>query len=331
MLDKARTKPGRYCNRRYRLCILYIIPRSDRASTRREGTAMNTVHRPTILVAGADRRQLYAAQRLAEHARVFVYGTEGEPADNITKLSSLDMLTGSADLLVLPIMGAGRLAVQCAEGQTDAKRFTECLAPRALAAGGMLGNELIELYNSLGFDTADYFRREELLIKNAVPTAEGTLSVMLSQTDETIAGMTVLICGWGRVAKACARLLEAAGAKVTIAARAPAQLAEAQTMGFETVHIGTLAAHADRCRVLINTVPSLVVTAEVICRTMRNCLIIDLASKPGGTDFAACEHCGRRSIHALSLPGKYAPITAGEIIADTVWNIYCERSGSNVT
>lgn len=292
---------------------------------------MKTQSRPIILVVGADRRQSFAAARLSEHAEVYTYGTEGEAADTVNEISSFDKLPGSADLLVLPIMGAGRLSVPCAEGKVDAERFAGCLSPRALVTGGMLGSELAELYNSLGFDTADYFRREELQIKNAVPTAEGTLSVIFSQCEETVFGMPMLICGWGRVAKACARLLGAVGAKVTVAARSPAALADAQTMGFDTIHISALSAHADGFRVIINTVPALVLTAEVICRTSRNCLIIDLASKPGGTDFSACEHFGRRSVHALSLPGKYSPITAGEIIADTVWNIYCERSGSNVT
>lgn len=292
---------------------------------------MNDQRRPIILVAGADRRQLYAAARLSAHADVFAYGTEGIPADNVTVISSLDELSGSADLLLLPIMGAGRLSVPCTEGQVDAASFAKCLSPRALVAGGMLGGELTELYNALGFDTADYFRREELQIKNALPTAEGTLSIILSQTGETVAGMPIVICGWGRVAKACARLLGAAGAKVAVAARSKDQLAEAQTMGFEVLPLTELSARADGFHVLVNTIPALVITAEVICRTPRDCLIIDLASKPGGTDFAACEQLGRRSLHALSLPGKYAPITAGEIIADTVWNIYSERSGSNVT
>ena len=54
-------------------------------------------------------------------------------------------------------------------------------------------------------------------------------------------------------------------------------------------------------------------------------LIVDLASKPGGTDFAAAQRLGLRAIHALSLPAVCAPETAGEAVARTVLAILRER------
>ena len=53
-------------------------------------------------------------------------------------------------------------------------------------------------------------------------------------------------------------------------------------------------------------------------------LIIDLASKPGGVDFATAKDLGLKVIWSLGLPGKCAPITSGEIIKDTVINILDE-------
>ena len=54
-------------------------------------------------------------------------------------------------------------------------------------------------------------------------------------------------------------------------------------------------------------------------------LIVDLASKPGGTDFAAAACLGHHAIHALSLPAVCAPETAGEAVARTVQAILRER------
>ena len=56
-------------------------------------------------------------------------------------------------------------------------------------------------------------------------------------------------------------------------------------------------------------------------------MIIDLASYPGGVDFAYAEKCGIKAIHALSLPGKIAPKSAGEIIESTILNILKEDDG----
>ena len=59
-------------------------------------------------------------------------------------------------------------------------------------------------------------------------------------------------------------------------------------------------------------------------------LIIDLASKPGGVDFDTAAQLGIKVVWALGLPGKIAPITSGEIIADTISGIIQERSEADV-
>ena len=51
----------------------------------------------------------------------------------------------------------------------------------------------------------------------------------------------------------------------------------------------------------------------------------DLASKPGGVDFDTAGKLGLKVVWALSLPGKIAPVTSGEIIACTILNILKER------
>ena len=74
---------------------------------------------------------------------------------------------------------------------------------------------------------------------------------------------------------------------------------------------------------VVNTVPAQVLSAEVLARLRPESLIVDLASRPGGTDFEAARRLGHRAIHALSLPAACAPETAGEAVAQTV----CEMIG----
>ena len=56
----------------------------------------------------------------------------------------------------------------------------------------------------------------------------------------------------------------------------------------------------------------------------KECLIIDLASNPGGVDRVASKKLGIKTIWALSLPGKVAPLTSAEFIRDTIYNILKE-------
>ena len=68
-----------------------------------------------------------------------------------------------------------------------------------------------------------------------------------------------------------------------------------------------------------------VLTGPVLAALRPGSLIVDLASKPGGTDFAAAQRLGCKAIHALSLPAACAPDTAGEAVARTVLTILRER------
>ena len=270
----------------------------------------------TVLDTGQDRRMSYAAQRLAKTAKVYSCGLTGA-CPEVIPLSSPAELPRAADLLLLPMM-KGSSTVASDSGRLTMAELAQAAKPGAVAAGGLMSDALLEELSALGLRAVDYFRSEELQIKNALLTAEGALSVIASQSEEAIYGMPVLIVGWGRVAKACARLLSACGARVTVSARSSAALAEAGCFGCGTLPMPDIACRADSFRVMVNTVPAPVITAEIIRRTQRNCLIVDLASKPGGTDASACALHGVSFVHALSLPGKYAPKTAGEIIAETV-------------
>ena len=66
---------------------------------------------------------------------------------------------------------------------------------------------------------------------------------------------------------------------------------------------------------IFNTIPKLIIDADMLSKIGKRTLVIDLASVPGGVDFEAARKMGVKVIWALSLPGKVAPDTAGDIIA----------------
>jgi polyribonucleotide nucleotidyltransferase len=91
------------------------------------------------------------------------------------------------------------------------------------------------------------------------------------------------------------------------------------------VHISQLEDIACEADLVFNTVPAVILDEGILSKLSRDCLVIDLASKPGGVDFNTARDLGIKTIWALSLPGKVAPITAGEAIKDTILNILDER------
>ena len=171
--------------------------------------------------------------------------------------------------------------------------------------------------------------REELAVLNAVPTAEGALQIALEELSTTIFGQKVLIIGLGRIGKVLAMYLKALGADVTVAARSYSSLAWAQIYGSEPLRIAQMNEVIGKFGLIINTAPSTVIDRAALGRVSAEALIIDLASKPGGVDFEAARQLGRKTIWALSVPGKVAPVSAGEIIASTILNILEERGETN--
>jgi dipicolinate synthase subunit A len=87
-------------------------------------------------------------------------------------------------------------------------------------------------------------------------------------------------------------------------------------MGFEPFFMPDLARQAGDIDLLFNTIPNMIVTAQVIAGLPLRAVIIDLASKPGGTDFRFAEKRGIKAMLAPGLPGIVAPKTAGRIIAN---------------
>jgi dipicolinate synthase subunit A len=172
----------------------------------------------------------------------------------------------------------------------------------------------------------DYFEREELAVNNAVPTAQGVIKIAMENMKITLHGARCAVTGYGRTAKVLADMLAALGARVTVAARKCSDLAWARTGGLDAVNISELMKTAPELDLLVNTVPSLVLDCKTLSALRRDCLVIDIASAPYGTDFACARELGLNVIVPGSLPGKTAPKTAGEIIADAILNIIKEGS-----
>lgn len=270
-----------------------------------------------ILFFGGDARQLKAAGQLVKTGYTVAMTGFRDVPDNVKKvLPDAETISGS-DVIVLPVSGLSEA------GEADAPLSHTPLFFTADHANALSANSLI----LTGIETAGtkkwlprppvaLFEREDVAILNAIPTAEATLMIAIQQLKRTVHGSTVLVMGFGRVGMTVARLFRQAGAHVKAAIREPGQKARAVEMGICPIEWGLV--QNSGADVIINTVPAPVLTKEVLEVLDPAVLIIDLASKPGGTDFNAAKKHGIQAIHALGLPGKTAPETAGLIVAEGI-------------
>lgn len=285
----------------------------------------------TFLVAGGDMRSVSLARTLSENDMVSTIGIDGKFFENsdIISINKVSELPEKADCLVLPLpVSADGVTLNCplCGNCPTIRELSAGIKSGGIVFGGKISPEIHRYFEEQGFAVCDFLDREELAVLNAVPTAEGAVQIAISETNETIYGQQILITGMGRIAKVLIKILTAMGAKVTAAARKYSDLAWAEIYGCTPLNISEIDGELYKFGIIFNTVPSLIFDEERLLSLKSDCLLIDLASKPGGVDFHAAEHSCVKAIHALSLPGKTAPVTAGRIIASAIYNILEERS-----
>ena len=194
---------------------------------------------------------------------------------------------------------------------------------KVLIAGGITP-EVYSMANDEYIEIIDIMKREELAVLNTIATAEGTIQIAIENTNKILHGSEVLILGFGRIGKVLARKLAGLAAKVTCAARKDEDLAWIQAYGHGATNINSIGENLKQFDIIINTVPHMILTKERLENVKQECLLIDLASNPGGMDKKAIKDRNLKFVWALSLPGKVAPTTSAEFIKDTIYNILKE-------
>ena len=265
-----------------------------------------------LAIIGGDARMDEVSRRFSDMGHVCL----GRNAKNENEIYSA---VSESDVIILPM--------PCKKGEylnaplvNDNIRFDELIAAcgkSRLIIGGMAESDSESII--------DYATREELLIRNAVPTAEGAIAIAMEEMKTTLHGSRALVVGYGRIGVCLAERLKGLGVETTVAARSLKSRALAVNTGLTAVGFDEFEAPLSKCDVVFNTVPHRVLDESALSALRTGTTVIDLASLPGGVDDDAASALGIRVIHALALPGKVAPITAGGIIADTVISILRER------
>lgn len=273
-------------------------------------------------VIGGDIRQVSLANRLfrlGHNVTVFCVDRENL-VEGVKTADSLNECLKNAKYVILPLpLSADNEKIN----NTDItlKEFFSNINKNMLVFGGKISNEAYQLSP---YTIIDYYVKEELQIKNAVLTAEGAVMEAIKNTYKALKDCKVLITGYGRISRALSKLLRAFDCSITISARKEKDLAWIEAEGFTAVNTEKLS-NLNEYDVIFNTVPAHIIPDELLDTIDKNAVIIELASKPYGFDTELAEKNGVRFVIASSLPGKTAPISASDILCDTILNIISRR------
>lgn len=260
----------------------------------------------TVSVAGGDLRQLTLAKMLASDGYdVKIYGFDKDiKTTGLNRTDSIEQAL-DADIVILPVpvtFDNTTINAPFAESPLTIEEFLKTINPLSIVFGGRISEQLSSALEKRGIMHRDYMKRDELAIRNAIPTAEGAIEIAVSETPITVHGSSCLVLGYGKVGKVLAKFLDGLGAKTYVEARKYADLALIESHGYIPLSLNEAKTRIGEFDIIFNTVPALILTRELLEKVNSNSLIIDLASKPGGVDFEAAKELGVRVIWALSLP-----------------------------
>lgn len=263
-----------------------------------------------ILIAGGDMRQVFCAGKLADIYDVKVIGIDVDFPEN--DFSECDCVV----LPVPPLDEKGNINTPCSEKTLLPETVSSYLKKDGIVFTGKNDPRLKEIFPECRI--IDYMSREDLSLKNAVPTAEGAVQLALEELPVTLSGLPVLIVGMGRIGTSLAVILKGFGADITAAVRSAKGTGKARIIGIKSVCMKDI---GNNYSLVFNTAPELIFDRQTLQKFSNETLFIDLASRPGGFDFESAAELGKKVIWALGIPGKTAPVTAGEIVAETIAGI----------
>lgn len=260
----------------------------------------------TIYSYGNDKRQKYLGNMLAEYGFTVINvqdATKGHVNKNNMPLEQCGDISGGSEILLLPV----------AVPEETLAGIIPFIHNETYIIGGVLPDYLTDICSSEHAMYLDYMKIPEIAIQNAVATAEGAICEAIKAGSINIQSSKCLVIGYGRCGTVIADKLSCLKADVSILTIESEDIARAAAGGY-TIATGDFGIYD----FIFNTAPALTITPGRINTMKGSCIIIDIASKPGGTDFSYCKSRGITAKHCLGLPAAYAPKTSAKIIFDEI-------------
>ena len=270
-----------------------------------------------FLILGGDRRREYLARELRRYGCRACLAAPQEETDGGAADTALEEALKGCENVILPtpLFRADGLLNAAGDLAADETLAEKLRGKRIFVSGSAKLIEKSAVWREL--DLCDYSRLALFRRENAIPSAEGALAEAIRLYPGTIRGAKTLVAGYGAIGKALCGMLCALGAEVTASARRREDFLRGEGKGISMIETAAL----DRggpFTLIFNTIPAPVFGETALRALPKEAVLLDLASAPGGVDFAAAERLGIDARLLPGLPGKYSPAAAGAIAARAV-------------
>lgn len=279
-----------------------------------------------VLVLGGDMRYIEVIEKLSSKYNVSIVGYKNTFINNLVKnLDISDVNVSKYDVIILPINGVmDKNLISCRFNNNPIK------LPRDFFVGS---KDNVLIFSGIPTPNLDYMlevsnrscvymmKDKDVIRENAVPTVEGIIADVINNTDKTLADSSVLVFGYGNIGTLLVKYLEMLGASVSVSIIKESDKELLDSMGisnFYSYNREDLISGIKGVDVIINTVPSTVISDNLIRFINPDAYVLDVASHPHGIDQEVLAEYFIKSKLYLGIPGKIAPKTSGKILSKKI-------------
>jgi len=284
-------------------------------------------------VVGGDKRNVALAEMLFKLGHgVKMYGFTNYERETPMQCKNIYETISGAEYVIGPIPCAHNMVLNAPFHDIPVlvEDVFRLIKPSQTLIAGYIKPEIISLADKYGIIAIDMLSREELLVQNAIPTAEGAIKIAIEETDITLHGNNMMVIGYGRIGTVLSGMLRGMGAVVSTVVNSNRAAALAKSCSHRVIGIEDMEGQLKEADVIFNTVPKILLDKRNMKHIREDTLIIDLASPPYGVDVDAARDFGLKVLFTTSLPGKIAPVTTAGYILETI-NHIIDESGNGIT
>lgn len=254
-----------------------------------------------IGVVDFDARQVGIVEELSKHCL------------DVSLVTNIQTLSYDFSHLVLPFKGCNeQYLVNFREGCFDLSEYL-VHNPNVILIAGLENAWISQLTTNVMY----LMNRKDVLKENSELTAQCLLVEILKRIDCNIKQLEVDVLGYGNCGREIVSLLTGLVENIRVIVKKSecSRVSEWDLLnGIE---------YEDWCNhepnsLIINTVPTLVITKEIMHRWIKKPFILDIASFPGGVDYDETNLLEINAYLLPSLPSIYVPKTAGKILANAI-------------
>lgn len=273
-----------------------------------------------IVVIGGDKRQVYLAQILAAKGYdVSVYGLCERVCDKrIQETAALKEALKEADAVAgpVPFLRSGKITGTYTVPDLNVEALLNGMSETAQLFAGNIPEDVKGRAKGKKLRVYDMMLDEMVAAANAVAAAEGAAAEAITRSPVNLTKSRCLVLGYGRCGSVLTRLLKSFSCTVSVFEKDRRRAAEASVLADGAVSSDELPDVVREADFLFNTVPEKILTEDLLRSVKKGAWILDLASAPGGVDYRAAEALSVNAVLLPGLPGRYAPFSSAQILAD---------------